>query len=238
MSDCYMPIEKELQIIRKCLEVIKKYDYPIIIHTKSDLVLRDIDLLEDINKNNEVIVLMTITHVSDKVSQMIEPNAPKSSDRFRALKELSDKGITTGVAMCSIIPFITDNEENIRRMFKYASMAGCKYLIIDEVLTLIDSQAQYFYDELRKIDEGIYISYKSTYGTSSRCTSNNINILRRLIRELSEKYNISTKAPEYKEKITQLSMFDWVNKKSLTDKSERLFFFCIKLNKISKMIPC
>ncbi len=208
MSDCYMHAEKELKLTRSCLEVIKKYDFPIIIHTKSDLVLRDIDLLEDINKKSEVIVLITITHVSDKISEQIEPNVSKSSDRFRALKELSDRGITTGIAMCPIIPFITDNEENIRRMFKYASMAGCKYLIVDEVLTLIDSQAQYFYDRLKEIDDDIYSFYKSTYGNNSRCTSTNITVLRKLIRELSEEYNISIKAPEYKEPIKQLTIFD------------------------------
>ncbi len=208
MSDCYMHVEKELELTRSCLEVIKKYDFPIIIHTKSDLVLRDIELLEEINKNSEVIVLITITHVSDRVSEQIEPNVSKSSDRFRALKQLSDRGITTGVAMCPIIPFITDSEENVRRMFKYASMAGCKYLIVDEVLTLIDSQAQYFYDKLREIDISIYEKYKFTYGNSSRCVSTNINVLRRLVRDLSEKYNISTKPPTYKGTIEQLSIFD------------------------------
>ncbi len=208
MSDCYMHVEKDLKLTRRCLEVIKKHDFPVIIHTKSDLVLRDIDLLEDINKNNEVIVLMTITHVSDRISEQIEPNVSKSSDRFKALKKLSDRGITTGVAMCPIIPFITDNEENVRRMFKYASMAGCKYLIVDEVLTLIDSQAQYFYDRLKKIDENICHLYKSTFGTNSRCISTNITVLRRLIRELSVEYNISIKAPEYKNPLRQLTIFD------------------------------
>ncbi len=208
MSDCYMHVEKELQLTRECLKVIQKHNYPIIIHTKSDLVLRDIDLLEEINRDNEVIVLMTITHVSDKVSTLIEPNVSKSSNRFKALKKLSERGITTGVAMCPIIPFITDNEENVKRMFKYASMAGCKYLIIDEQLTLIDSQAKYFYDELKKIDEDLHNSFKSMYGNSSRCISDNINILRRLIRELSAKYNISTNPPEYKESSKQLSIFD------------------------------
>ena len=108
MSDTYNPLEKENQITRQALKLISKYNFGVSIDTKSNLILRDIDLLKEINSKNNVIIKFTITTPNDELSKIIEPNVCISSKRLKAIKELSDNGIFAGIMMNPVLPFITD----------------------------------------------------------------------------------------------------------------------------------
>ena len=115
MNDPYMPIEKKMQLTRGALALIKKYRFGIHVITKSDMVVRDIDLLQEISKVYAAVSL-TITAADDKLSDQIEPRAPVSSKRFDALKKLSAEGIYTGIVLTPILPYITDTKENIEEI--------------------------------------------------------------------------------------------------------------------------
>ena len=93
MSDPYMPCEKSLGITRKCLEIIDKYGFGVTVLTKSDLVLRDIELLEKINKKTKAVVQMTLTTYDDELCKILEPNVCVTSRRVEVLNECLKRGI-------------------------------------------------------------------------------------------------------------------------------------------------
>ncbi|MCI8347048.1 MAG: hypothetical protein HFJ12_03755 [Bacilli bacterium] len=102
--------------------------YSVSIDTKSDLVVRDIDILKEINPKNNVIIKFTITTPNDKLSRIIEPNVCESSKRLQIINRLSDNGLFVGVMMNPVLPFITDKEEDIKELVKLASLNGVKFI--------------------------------------------------------------------------------------------------------------
>ncbi|THB65999.1 MAG: radical SAM protein, partial [Spirochaetaceae bacterium] len=127
MNDPYMPIEKERKLTQGALQIIAKAKFPVHVITKSDLILRDIEILKAINQVYAA-VSFTITTADDELSKKIEPGAPVSSRRFAAIKMLTESGITSGVTMMPILPYINDDEENIRRLINMAADVGAKYI--------------------------------------------------------------------------------------------------------------
>ncbi|MCL2673993.1 MAG: radical SAM protein, partial [Defluviitaleaceae bacterium] len=113
MSDPYNPLEQELQLTRHSLELINAFGFGVAIDTKSPLVTRDIDILQDIKQHSPVIVKLTVTTDDGGLCKKLEPNVATSSERFAAIKTLSDNGIYAGVLMMPILPFINDTDENI-----------------------------------------------------------------------------------------------------------------------------
>ena len=94
MSDTYNPFEKKYEVTREALKLIDKYGFGVAIATKSDLILRDIDILKNINTHSPVIVKFSITCGDDNLSKVIEPNVCVSSKRFEGIKKLRDQGAT------------------------------------------------------------------------------------------------------------------------------------------------
>ncbi|MCA9936647.1 MAG: radical SAM protein, partial [Anaerolineales bacterium] len=105
MNDPYMPIEAKIQLTRRALELIARFRFPVHIITKSDLVLRDLDLLRRINEVYTA-VSFTITTADDQLAKRLEPAASPPSARLRAIKILAENGILTGITMMPILPFI------------------------------------------------------------------------------------------------------------------------------------
>ena len=108
MNDPYMPLEAEVRLTRRALEVIAGSGFPVHVITKSDLVVRDIDLLEEISRRNYAAVTFTVTTAEDALSKRLEPGAPVSSRRLRALQTLHRRGILVGVTLMPVLPFIED----------------------------------------------------------------------------------------------------------------------------------
>jgi len=122
VTDCYQPLEGSYELTRRCLEVCARFSNPVSIITKGALVTRDIDLLLQISRRSKVRVYISIPFADDELSKMIEPGAPRSSRRFRALKELSDAGIVTGVGIAPLIPGLTDTQ--VPEILERAKEAG------------------------------------------------------------------------------------------------------------------
>ena len=191
MSDPYMPLEKELKLTRKCLEIADKYNFGFTLITKSDLVLRDLDLLKKINEKTKCVVQMTITTFDDELCRIIEPNVCVTSRRIEVLKILHENNIPTIVWMTPILPFINDNEENIMNILKACKKAGVYGIMTFGIgLTLREGDREYYYEKLDSYFPGLKNRYIRKYGNSyelkvpdeerlyklltSYCTANNI----------------------------------------------------------------
>lgn len=190
MSDTYNPLEKKYEQTRSALKLISKYGFGVSIDTKSDLILRDIDLLKEINEKNNVIIKFTITTPSDELSRKIEPNVCVSSKRFEAVKKLSDAGIFVGIMMNPVLPFITDKEDAIKELVRLASKAGAKFIHTYMGMTLRDNQRNYYYEKLDKYFIGLKEKYIKTYKDNYNCMAPNYKRLYKVFTDECKKYGI------------------------------------------------
>lgn len=176
MSDTYNPFERQYEITRKALELVNRYNFGVSIETKSDLIVRDIDLLKKINSKADVILKFTITAADDLLSQKIEPGVCKSSKRLEAMKKLSDEGLFVGTLLMPIIPFVTDSEENIKNVIRLSYQYGAKFVFTIRGMTLRENQREYFYEQLDKLFPRTKEKYIQTFGNNYFCFPLNKNL--------------------------------------------------------------
>ena len=131
VTDPYQPAEKEFGNTRKVLEVFLKHHNALLVTTKSDLVLKDIDILEEISKTGFLNVCMTITTLDQSLSSKVEPRVPTVEKRLNAIKKLKDAGITVGVTAIPVLPYISDDEKTLEGMIKTFSELNVDYVIVD-----------------------------------------------------------------------------------------------------------
>ena len=193
MSDPYNPFEKEMMLTRDALKEINNFNFGIAIATKSDLVLRDIDILKKIKSHSPTLIKITITTFDDELCKRIEPNVCVTSKRFKAIKELSNNGIFTGILLMPILPFINDNEENIVQIVRKAHECGAKFIFAYGMgLTLRGNQREYFYNSLieKFPNKNIVAKYKETFGNKYECASLNHKRLWYIFKNECEKLGI------------------------------------------------
>lgn len=169
MSDPYNPFEAEEKLSRHALELLNAYGFGVAIATKSPLVTRDIDVLRDISAHSPVIVKFTITTADDALCKKIEPNVSTSSERFAAIRKLSDAKIFCGVLLMPLLPFINDTAENVTEIVRKASEAGARFVYPGFGVTLRDSQRAYFYGRLDELFPGMRERYLEKYGDRYSC---------------------------------------------------------------------
>lgn len=185
MCDPYMHCEQELNLTQRCLRIIDKYGFGLAIQTKSDMILRDIDLLRSINDKSKCVVQMTLTTYDEKLCKIIEPNVCTTKRRFEVLKIMRDNGIPTVVWLSPFLPFINDTKENIEGILSYCIEAGVYGVICFGIgLTLRDGNREYFYDALDKSFPGLRTIYQSRYGLSYEVGSDNNDRLMQVIRSV------------------------------------------------------
>jgi len=209
MNDPYMPIEKELLLTRNALQIITKEKFPVHVITKSNLVERDADILQDISKIYSA-VSFTITTTDDFLSQKIEPYAPPTSERFKAMKLLANKGIYTGITLMPVLPFINDTAENITAIVKKAKESGASYILPMFGLTLRKGSREYFHMVLDKQFTGIKEKYQSRFGEKYECFSPNYRALTDTFKEQCIKLGIENRMRFYRPEVyVQPSIFDF-----------------------------
>ena len=196
MNDPYMPIEKDIQLTRQALEVIYEFRYPVHVITKSDLVLRDVELLKKISRVFATISV-TITTADDALSALLEPGASVSSQRFAAVKQLNEQGIRAGILLMPVLPFITDTEENIRLMVEKAAEAKAAYLLPAFGVTLRDKQRDYFFEKLKQYDPKILALYQKYYRGQYSFQSPSQGKLSSLFSQLCRQHGLKTEIPAY-----------------------------------------
>ncbi|MEN1817117.1 radical SAM protein [Clostridioides difficile] len=192
MSDTYNPFEKQLCITKQALDLISENHFGVSIDTKSSLVVRDIPILQKIKKNNSAIVKLTITTANDELSKKIEPYVNPSSARFDAVKELNDSGIFCGILLTPMLPFLTDNKDEIRAIVEKAHKANAKFIYCMYGVTMRSGQREFFYEHLRDISPKLVLKYQKTYGLNYVCTIQNKDSCEKLLREECARYGILT----------------------------------------------
>ena len=189
MSDPYNPFEKRLSLTRSALEIIDNTGFGVAIATKSDLIIRDIEIFNEINKKADVILKFTITSADDNLSKKIEPNVCVYSERLKAMRQLSEQGLFVGTLLTPIIPFITDSEENIRNIIKLSYKNGAKFVFSMGGVTLRENQREYFYKQLDKNFPKLKEKYIKIYGNNYFCYPLNKN-LSKIFKEECERYGL------------------------------------------------
>ena len=213
MSDPYNPYEKELKLTRNALELINAYRFGVAVATKSTLIVRDSNILKDIQENSPVLVKMTITTADDNLCKIIEPNAPVSSERFEAVKTLNSNGVYAGILMMPILPFIEDTEENILSIIQKAKESGARFIYPAIGMTLRTGNREYYYEKLDKYFPGIKEKYIKRYDIRYNCTSPKVkrlwNIFTEECKRLEIRYQMKDIVIDYKRGYTakQLNLF-------------------------------
>ena len=145
MCDPYLPLERETRLTRRCLEVIARHGFGVSVLTKSDLLLRDLDVLRDINAASKAVVCTTLTTFDEDLCRILEPNVCTTRRRFEMLLACREAGLHTGVWLCPILPFLNDTEENLRGLLDDCFAAGVEVIVnFGMGVTLRDGDRQYF----------------------------------------------------------------------------------------------
>jgi len=191
MSDPYNPITESIAKTRECLEIINRHGFGLAIQTKSDLILRDLDLLVSINRKAKCVVQTTMTTYDENLCKIIEPNVCGTRRRFETLRILRDNGIQTVVWLCPFLPYINDTETNLRGLLDYCIEAGVYGVICFGIgLTLREGNREYFYSMLDRHFPGLKNKYQKKFRFNYVITSDNNEALMKLICATCEEHGI------------------------------------------------
>lgn len=173
MSDPYNPYEKELLLTRHALELAGAYGFGIAIATKSDLIVRDMDVLQEIREHSPVICKITVTAAEDSLSRLVEPYAPPSSKRLEAVRQLSEAGLFAGILMMPVLPLIEDTEENILGIIEKAGQCGARFIYPAFGMTLRQNQREWYLSRVEELfpGQGLRLRYEKQYGQRYECPS-------------------------------------------------------------------
>lgn len=219
MSDPYQPAERALKLTRRCLEIVERHGFGIALLTKSDLVLRDLDLLKRIHAKAKCVVQMTLTTCDPALCRIVEPNVCDTGRRAEVLQILRDAGIPTVVWLTPVLPFLNDTPENVRGLMDLCVRAGARGVVTfgEMGLTLRDGNRQHYY---RKLDEhfpGLRARYERTFGADYLLPSPQSAELMEIVRTACERQGMLFGADEvfaYLRRFedpfggTQIGMFD------------------------------
>ena len=191
MCDSYMHCEEQLMLTKRCLALLDRYGFGLAIQTKSDRILRDLDLLKSIHQKAKCVVQMTLTTYDEDLCKMLEPKVCTTKRRFEVLKILQENGIPPVVWFSPLLPFINDTQENMEGILDYCVPAGVYGVICFGIgVTLREGDREYFY---RKLDEhfpGMRERYHRKYGYAYEVTSDNNRELMGRFHEICRKNNI------------------------------------------------
>lgn len=218
MTDPYIKEELKVNYTRKALETVNKYGFGMTLITKSSDVIRDLDLLKEINSNTKCVIQMTLTTYNEDLCKKIEPNVSSTKERFETLKILRNAKIPTVVWLCPILPYINDTKENLLGILDYCKEANVKGIICFGIgLTLREGNREYFYSKLDEKFPGLKEQYIREYGNSYEINSKNNYKLMQIFHKFCEENQImhdNSKIFNYlqtfeeKNSSKQISIFD------------------------------
>lgn len=173
MSDPYNPFEEELQLTRHALELIDAYNCGVAIATKSDLIVRDMDILTSIQSHSPVICKLTVTTADDALAEKIEPRAPIPSRRLSALEKLAGAGLFAGVLLMPVLPFLEDDDEGVLAVVEGAAQAGARFIYPAFGVTMRQGQREHLLEGLERAfpGQGLKGRYLRQYGDRYQCAS-------------------------------------------------------------------
>ena len=218
-SDPYSPPEGKFKNMRDILKLMKEYNMNVLIATKSSLVLRDINLLSDIDS----VVSISITTYSDNLSKILEPGAPPTSVRLKAIKELVDHDIPVSLRVDPIIPFLTDDLASLEKLIRENIYLGVKHVVSSTFKAKPDSirrLSEVFPELASKWRKIYYISGTRMFGYRYAPEAYRRNILKKIriiVKESGVKYDNDVSF-----NVCREGFFDLDDRKSYCDASHLL----------------
>ena len=197
VGDSYQPVEEKYQLTRRTLQLLREYRWPVHILTKSILVERDLDIIEQINKQNKAIVSFSFSSTNDELSAIFEPHVPPPSERLRTLDFFKRKGIACGMFLLPVIPFITDTLEMIAETLRKAHEIGVDFVIFGGMTLKNGRQKEYFIGSLRERYPKLLAKYAQIYGENKwgQATEEYYNMINSIFNEMSRKCKIARRIP-------------------------------------------
>ena len=202
-TEPWMHVEEEYKLTRKCLEVIAKFKFPVHCLTKSTLILRDLDLLEEIDEKailpkdlgrlkRGTMITFSFSTLDEEIAKIFEPNAPKPKERLKALQKIKEHGLYAGIAYIPVLPFISDSDEQLERMIKVAGEFQADYVFVG-ALTLYGIGKELYYKVIEKHFPELLVKYKQLFRTFNQPSRAYQLKLEEKAKEFCKKYGIRYK---------------------------------------------
>jgi len=199
-TEPWMRIEEEYGVTRKCLEIIAKLRFPVHCLTKSTLILKDLDLLKEIDKNailpqdlsnskHGVLITFSLSTLDDETARIFESNAPKPKERLETLQKVKEEGFYAGVAYIPVLPFISDSDEQLEEMIKIAKEIQADYVFVG-ALTLYGIGKELYYKILEKYFPELLPKYRQLFRIFNQPSKAYQLRLEKKARDFCEKYGI------------------------------------------------
>lgn len=189
VTDCYQPLESRYRLMPDILRLFIRYRTPCIISTKSDLILRDFDLIDELSRLTYVNVAATITTADERVRARLEPHAATAAKRFAMLSDFSKTRASTAVHIMPLIPYLTDGRDNLEALYHGARQAQVSY-VLPGLLHLRGRTRDVFFDFLRRDFPHLYAPLSALYGKNNSLPAYKTQMYR-TVNETKEKYGIS-----------------------------------------------
>ncbi|MCD6515679.1 MAG: radical SAM protein [Candidatus Odinarchaeota archaeon] len=200
-TEAWQQIEEKYQVTRKCLEIILRFKFPVHCLTKSLLILRDLDLLREIDKeailpqdlkdklNHGALITFSFSTLDEEIAKIFEPGAPTPSKRLETLKKVKDEGFYAGIAFIPVLPFISDSYEQLDEMIKTAKDVNADYVFVG-ALTLFGIGKKLYYKVIEKKFPDLITKYRKLFRVFSYPSKEYQARLESIAKKLCEKYNV------------------------------------------------
>lgn len=196
-TDPYQPAEKRFEVTRAILEEISRHQgLELGIVTKSNLILRDVEILQQVSKHNQLFVNISVTTVNADLARTLEPRAPRPDLRFEAVRKLNEAGVAAGVICAPVLPGITDAPKDLEKLVEAAAQAGAKYIFANP-LFLKPCSAAVFMPFLEKQFPNLAESYQQRFQESAFLPASYRKRISQLMTRLREKYRIHNHYDRY-----------------------------------------
>jgi DNA repair photolyase len=197
VGDAYQPAEKKYLLARNALLLLKEYSRPVHILTKSTLIRRDLNLIEEINRKSRAIVSFSFSNVNKTVSSIFEPGVPSPEERLETISFFRDRGIACGMFLLPVIPFVSDTEEFIVDSVRRAKNAGVSFIIFGGLTLKTGRQKDYFLNIIKKYNPGLLKEYQGLYTSDKwgQPAGRYFSAINRRFREIVRKYDIPVRIP-------------------------------------------
>lgn len=189
VTDSYQPAEADYKLMPEILRLLIKYRTPAIISTKSNLIMRDYDLIDELSRITYINIAATITTMDESVRSKIEPGSSTSLERFEFLKAFRKTNASIGLHLMPIIPYITDDEGNFDKMFAMASQCSVHY-VLPGTLYLRGCTRPYFLDFVAQEFPDAYESIIRLYKTGGADKEYKTGLYE-MVNRLRDKYGLS-----------------------------------------------
>lgn len=200
VSDSYQPLEAELQLTLQALKIIIQYRHPLHILTRSTLVERDLDLLNELKQHAKVLVSMSFSSCNDHISSIFEHGVPPPSLRLQTLKKIKESGMFTGMYLMPVIPHITDSEAMIGESLQMAKNAGVDFVMFGGMTLKPGRQQDYFFEKLKNTQSDLIPAYRDLYRFNEQwgnTTWENCNKINNMFHRLAKDLKLFQRIPPY-----------------------------------------